>query len=376
MSINEGQTIQYVINTTNTADGTVLYWTASGNVVNSQITGGNTGTVVVTNNQAILNVALALNHNTDGPRNIGISLSTTPNGPIVGGSSSLVTINDTSQTPAPYNINYLVVAGGGGGGTSLGGPGGGAGGAGGLLQGTVTVPGASQGSVFTITVGSGGNGGGPRVCSIGPGFIGNNSSFSNPNPSFTTVTATGGGYGGLGFGNLTYIHQGGTGGPGGSGGGGGTGNYATPGVSQSSYPGGTGSPGQGYPGGTSTPLIGAGGGGAGGAGANAPSTTGGLGYTWPYTANTYAGGGYGNGAPNCNAPTNGGGGGGYGNGLAYTGGGGGGGQYGGTGGSGIVIFAVPVAAPSTYTGGTVTCAPPSYPGIKLVTFTTSGTYTS
>ena len=113
-------------------------------------------------------------------------------------------------TPAPYTINYLVVAGGGGGGgTSTCGYQGGGGGAGGLLAGSVSsVP---LGTPFTITVGAGGAGGTAAINGI-TGTIGTNSSISSP--VLTPVTVPGGGGGGGGRNSA-----GGSGG--GSGGGGG-----------------------------------------------------------------------------------------------------------------------------------------------------------
>ena len=80
----------------------------------------------------------------------------------------------------------------------------------------------------------------------------------------------------------------------------------------------------------------------------------------------------------------GGGGGGNGGGPGYAAGIGGGGGGGAmrcigakAGGSGIVIIAVPAAFyPGSAPGATVTNAPPSYPGVKLLTYpATPGTYT-
>ena len=50
MPLNESgsnTTVQYTVSTTNTADGTVLYWKTSGNTTNSDIVGGNTGSITV-----------------------------------------------------------------------------------------------------------------------------------------------------------------------------------------------------------------------------------------------------------------------------------------------------------------------------------------
>ena len=278
---------------------------------------------------------------------------------------------------APYTVNYLVVAGGGGGGGHLAGGGGG----GGVLSGSFQI----VASTITITVGSGGapgpayqGGGQPR------GGNGWSSNITNPAPGFTTVTTVGGGGGGTRYLNSNY----GPGLPGGSGGGGSN--------EGGSYPGGTGTPGQGNPGGAG--LDGAnnsGGGGGGnvsiplGTGVSAGPTfggAGGAGYTWSYTGNTYAGGGggAGSGAPGYIGGTGGlGGGGPAGNGTpgtpgtAATGGGGGGGTGGGgAGAGGAVILAVPTPNyPGSAPGASVS-TPPAAPGMTVLTYNSSGTYTS
>jgi hypothetical protein len=107
---------------------------------------------------------------------------------------------------------------------------------------------------------------------------------------------------------------------------------------------------------------------------------GGNGWIWPYTGSYYAGGGGGDlipSAPLCGAGRGGlGGGGGRCNGS--TGGvntGGGGGGSGGWGGSGIVALTVPNAFAPTISGGTKS-NPPSAPGMTVVTFNSSGTFTA
>jgi hypothetical protein len=280
------------------------------------------------------------------------------------------TVSSSSGTPANNIVSYMVVAGGGGGGRGCSGGGGGAGGfreykspvscyTASPLDGN---PGGTAISIaataYPITVGGGGAGPGPGTTCIA-GCSGSNSVFS-------TVTSTGGGYGG-GY----QVSPTGPGGPGGSGGGGahngGTGGLGnTPPVS----------PSQGNNGATSQPATGpapsdagAGGGGATAVGTpNAVDHTGGAGATTSIsgTPTTYAGGG--GGTNRCGGDisdtaggSGGGGGGSYGarpkpldqatgdNGTSNTGGGGGGGGRvysttpaekggGGTGGSGIVII--------------------------------------
>ena len=55
MSINEGQTIQYTVNTTKVTDGTVIYWQLTGNTAASQTLNSN-GSITIVNNKAVFNV--------------------------------------------------------------------------------------------------------------------------------------------------------------------------------------------------------------------------------------------------------------------------------------------------------------------------------
>jgi len=266
----------------------------------------------------------------------------------------------TNPTGGPSNVDYLVVAGGGGGGSANSGGGGGAGGlreshlaatSGCYTASPLATPTSLPVSVtgYPITVGGGGPGGAAAA---------NNGTSGNPS-TFSTITSTGGGFGGgLESGSNP------TGGTGGSGGGalssnpspvtGAAGN--TPPVS----------PPQGNNGGPSTANAGRGGGGGGagsagtggGPSGNTPSLgVGGNGVTTSinFSPVTRAGGG-GGGTPNPSSITGtaggsgGGGRGGAGNsgaaGTDNTGSGGGGGgrlagvtnNAGGNGGSGIVII--------------------------------------
>jgi len=247
-------------------------------------------------------------------------------------------------------VSVLVIAGGGG-----GGPGtfsvdaGGGGGAGGLLAQTAFL---TSGTNYPITVGAGG------------------ASNTNGNTSFISpfYYAVGGGRGNT---------NGAAGGSGGSGGGGG-GNAGV---------GGAGTTGQGNTGGTGVGTYGPGGGGAGAVGSNGSppnAGAGGVGLASSITGTSvfYAGGGGGN--PSA-AGGNGGGGAGGGTttvgvaGTANTGGGGGGGGpntnlAGGAGGSGVVILSVPTAS---YTGTTTGSPTVTTNGaFKVLTFTSSGSYTA
>ena len=163
-----------------------------------------------------------------------------------------VLANQTGGVNMPLaDIEYLVVGGGGAGGGQLGG----GGGAGGFVASTLSS--IESGSSFTITVGAGGTGG------TGTGPNGGDSSISGT--EITTVTALGGG-GGSGGATTNAGQDGGSGGGGSRYNGGGNG----------TFPGGSGTAGQGFDGGvgvhtTSPNENGGGGGGAGAAGSDATS---------------------------------------------------------------------------------------------------------
>jgi hypothetical protein len=301
-----------------------------------------------------------------------VSVSTTYSFDVVATDAELQDSSKTfSLTVVPYTIDYLVVGAGGSGGSAsffagqLGG-----GGAGGVVRGQITVV---PGTPFTMTVGVG---------VAGTSQDGNPSALSSP--IITTITALGGGGGGFG-GNFPAVN----GRNGGSGGGGftaGTGTQPTqnPGnatiLQQYGNNGGPGGP----------PYEwGGGGGGAGGAGvlgtnANTAVISGGAGYTWPFTSNTYAVGGptnatawfspvVSNGSPGTNGRGNGGqaGSGGYNPAPGWLSP-----ANGGTGGSGVVILALPTDFyPGLAPGATVT-TPPAAPGKTVLTYTSPGTYTA
>ena len=284
-------------------------------------------------------------------------------------------------------VNYLVVAGGGGGGADRGG----GGGAGGLRTGTITVAG---GRVYTMTVGSGGSAG--RAAPLTNSTAGTASSIAEP--TLGSISSVGGGGGGS---VNNFI----SGQPGGSGGGAG----GQPNALNSSSPGagtvGSGTPGQGFAGGLSSTNpadgtqvgLGGGGGGSGVGGAGSGPTrtggAGGAGVLWPFTGSTYAGGGGGSfdnrggvGVPGAGGAGGGGAGGAQNSagtaGLANTGGGGGGGsggapaQNGAAGGSGVIILAMPNAGYTGIFSGATVSTPPAAPGMTVLTYTGSGTYTA
>jgi alpha-tubulin suppressor-like RCC1 family protein len=100
MPINESNTVQYTVTTTNTADGTTLYWKTTGNTTNSDVIGGNTGSITITNNRAIFNVTMNSDVTTDGTKTLGIAIATgSLDGPTVVSTTNPITVNDTSRSP-------------------------------------------------------------------------------------------------------------------------------------------------------------------------------------------------------------------------------------------------------------------------------------
>jgi hypothetical protein len=265
--------------------------------------------------------------------------------------------------PEPYSVDFLVIAGGGGGGgTGANGysAGAGGGGAGGYRNSYLTETsgggGSSEaslsfntGTVYTITVGSGGSG--RTAPSLLDGVIGNDSSISGT--GITTITSVGGGSGGRAMDVGTPSLAGGSGGGGGN-------------INGSGTTGGLGTANQGFNGGNGgSPYSAAGGGGAGVAAANGIYPNGGnggngLASSITGSSVTRAGGGgggsYTSGTPGTGG-TGGGGNAGANNGTVNTGSGGGGSVSGGdsgSGGSGVVILRMPTAKYSATTTGSPT----------------------
>jgi hypothetical protein len=277
-------------------------------------------------------------------------------------------------SPAPYSIDFLVVAGGGAGGGQYWT---GGGGAGGYRTSTQTV---NIGTAITVTVGDGGAGNSSTV-----GASGSSSSISGS--GLTTITSAGGGGGGNSGSAATS---------GGSGGGAYTIDSGAAGNTPSTVPSQGNNGGNGYnPGAPS--YGGGGGGGAGQVGQNATSSTGGNGGNGSASSITgssvtYAGGGGGGvttGGTGFSTSSGGSGGGGNGAGDGGTGdsgtintGSGGGGTgnnvpssgTGGNGGKGVVILAMPLASFSNTTTGSPTESDDGT--TKVLIFNGDGSYTA
>jgi hypothetical protein len=280
--------------------------------------------------------------------------------------SSGINEGTDALSPTTYSADILLIGDGGGGGSA--GYYGGGGGAGGFRSFSSQL--LTIGSVYTVTIGTGGSGSTPNAGDSGTG-----SSISGTGISYTSAGGGGGGGAGSSAGKN-----------GGSGGGGfdpgAPGNGNTPSTS----------PSQGNNGGAQGGTMGGGGAGAvGGTNSNVSppyGAGGGNGTASSITGSsvTYAGGGGSGGRPG--APTGGTGGGGNGgtyapnslptNGTANTGGGGGGigydGSDGGNGGSGVCIISVPTSSYSSTTTGSPTVTTSG--SNTIIKFTGSGSYTA
>ena len=97
-SVNEGSSVSFTINTTNLSTGT-LYWKTTGvtgNNMNTDFTTSNTGTVAISGSTGTVNLTLALDTFDEGTESFVLNVMFTGlNGAIIG-TSSAVTINDTS----------------------------------------------------------------------------------------------------------------------------------------------------------------------------------------------------------------------------------------------------------------------------------------
>ncbi len=288
----------------------------------------------------------------------------------------LVDDDVTMETPQTVSVDFLVIAGGGGGGKDKGG-GGGAGGYRNSYSSETSGGGNSSetalqlnpGTVYTITVGSGGAG---STSLPNQGANGNTSSITGSD--ITDITTVGGGGGGSNGSQPSA----GTGNDGGSGGG----------ATYSGSNAGSGTANQGFAGedtGGQNPA--GGGGGAGEVGGADGTAHGGDGLSSSITGSAVTRGGGGGGNNDSTNQPGGDGGGGLGgsesssvagNGTANTGGGGGGGsgaQPGaGNGGSGVVILRLATANYSGTTSGSPTVSTSG--SDTILTFNASGSYTA
>jgi hypothetical protein len=99
-SVNEGSSITFNVTTANVTNGTTLYWVVSNNTTGIIDFSPEYGSFVINSNSGSFSVSIAADATTEGSETFAVTLrSDFVGGPVIA-TSSLVTINDTSTTPA------------------------------------------------------------------------------------------------------------------------------------------------------------------------------------------------------------------------------------------------------------------------------------
>jgi hypothetical protein len=105
LTVNEGAILVFNVNTTNVANGSVLYYTSIGTLSQSDLSSGNVqGTVEINGNVGSIVMTLSNDENFEGDENIQVSLRTVSLSGEVVAVSELVTVSDTSQGPVGQNL--------------------------------------------------------------------------------------------------------------------------------------------------------------------------------------------------------------------------------------------------------------------------------
>lgn len=102
--INEGQSVTFSIKTSGIVNGTTLYWTNGGTCVAADVSGNiNSGSFVVTNNQATVIITLLNDNTTEGTETFifQIRINST-SGTIVARSSAVNIIDTSAFNPGPF----------------------------------------------------------------------------------------------------------------------------------------------------------------------------------------------------------------------------------------------------------------------------------
>jgi hypothetical protein len=111
-SVNEGSTLTFTVITTNVTNGTVLYYTMSGAAVDGDFNDGyNYGSVIINNNTGTITKVIKADLITEGAETFNLALRTNSlSGPVVF-TTSTITINDTSVTPATVTYYDVTLCG-------------------------------------------------------------------------------------------------------------------------------------------------------------------------------------------------------------------------------------------------------------------------
>ena len=106
-SINEGGSVTMVVTTNNFGSGTLFYTieAASGNIFSNDFTSPFNGSVTITNNGGSFTIIASEDAATEGTESFRVRLRTGSTSGTIVATSSVVTINDTSQTPPSPTLN-------------------------------------------------------------------------------------------------------------------------------------------------------------------------------------------------------------------------------------------------------------------------------
>ena len=104
-SLNEGQTLTITVNTTNVADGLVLYWTVDQHTgsINSSDFSVYSGTVTITNGTGTITIGISADVTTEGEEKFAVKLYTEAEYTNNVANTNVITINDTSTAPVQHS---------------------------------------------------------------------------------------------------------------------------------------------------------------------------------------------------------------------------------------------------------------------------------
>lgn len=221
-TIAEGQSISFVLSTTNLGPNNILYYNTVGNAASSLFATGNTGSFITTGNAYTLTLTTTQTIPDNETRNFRLQIKDSPTGAakitsnvinvvdslqafitatggnvFIGGgykthvfhSSNTFTITSLG-IPANRTVEYVLIAGGGGGSAGFVGGISGGGGAGGMLFGSLSNLTTQS---YTMTIGGGGGGGSPYNPGVPASVL--NGGSGNPSSAFNSMVSIPGGGG-------------------------------------------------------------------------------------------------------------------------------------------------------------------------------------
>jgi hypothetical protein len=99
-SVNEGNSVQFTVTTENVSNGTILYWTTTGNVISDDFTDNlSSGNITITENSGTITRTISADTTTEGTEYFATQLRTGSISGTIVATSGNVTIADTSLDP-------------------------------------------------------------------------------------------------------------------------------------------------------------------------------------------------------------------------------------------------------------------------------------